>query len=160
MPPIHESWVRLQPKYLLCEQSLAAAPAHDRADTPLQLGRLVLVVMRRAVDPDIFLVFCREGGADRRIVRGGDGVVRQVLDLQYRRAADAGGVLRPFRVRQIIAPLREPGTQRRVAPEPGGRGVDRTRIAEIAPAGPPPVRVDAGIEPSHVAHRAMDDKAA
>ena len=84
---------------LLCEQSFAAAPVQHCADTLLQLGGLVLIVMRRAFDPHIFLVFCRKGRADRRIVGGGHGVVRQILDLQYGRAADAGGVLRPFRVR-------------------------------------------------------------
>jgi hypothetical protein len=76
-------------------------------------------------------------------VGGGHGIVRQILDLQYGRAADAGGVLRPFCVRQIITPLREPGAQRRVSPEPGGRGVDGSRIAEIAPAGPTSVWIDA-----------------
>src|SRR5262249_19759241 len=48
-------------------------------------------------------------------------------------------VLWPFRVRQIVAPLRQPGAQRRIACEPRRRGVRGTRIAEITPAGPPSV---------------------
>lgn len=46
----------------------------------------------------------------------------------------------------------------RIACEPSRRGVQGTRIAETAPAGPPSVRVDTRIEPAHVAHRPMDDK--
>src|SRR5215471_16010932 len=47
-----------------------------------------------------------------------------------------------------------------MACEPRRRGVRGTRIAEVTPAGPPSVRVDTRIEPTHVAHRLMDDKAA
>ena len=153
-------WLRPHPIPLLYEQPLAATPVQHCANTLLQLGGLVLIVMRRAFDPNMFLICCRKGRADRGIVRGGNGVVSQILDLQYGRTADAGGVLRSFRVRQIITPLREPGAQRRVSPEPGRRVVDGARITEIAPAGSTPIRIDAGIEPSHVAHRAVDHEAA
>src|SRR5215470_7791576 len=131
-----------------------------RSNALVQLSRLVLVIMGSTFDPDIFLVWCRERRADRRIVRGGHSIISLVLDLQDGRATDPCRVLRPLRVRQIVAPLRQPGAQRRIACEPRRRGVCGTRIAEITPTGPPSVRVDTRIEPADVAHRPMDDKAA
>src|SRR6516225_920348 len=147
-------------EWSVCKQSFAAAPIQYRSDALVQLGTLVLVIMGSTFDPDIFLIWCRERRADRRIVRGGHGIIRLVLHLQDGRATDACRVLRPLRVRQIVAPLRQPGAQRGIACEPRRRGVRGTRIAEITPAGPPSVRVDTRIEPAHVAHRPMDDKAA
>ena len=46
---------------LLCDQSLAAAPVQYCVDTLLHLDGLVLIVMRRTFDPNIFLIFCRKG---------------------------------------------------------------------------------------------------
>jgi len=83
----------------LREQAFAAAPVQHRVDALLQLPGLVLVVMRRTLDADIFLVWRRQRRADRRVVRGGHGIVCLVFDLQHRCAADAGGILRPLRVR-------------------------------------------------------------
>src|SRR6516225_6698464 len=137
-------------EWSVCKQSFAAAPIQYRSDALVQLRRLVLVIMGSTFDPDIFLVWCRECCADRRIVRGGHGIIRLVLHLQYRRAADARRVLWPFRVRHVVAPLRQPRAQRRIARKSGGRGVRGTRIAEITPAGPPSVRVDPQVKPPHV----------
>ena len=54
-------WLRPHPIRLLYEQSLAATPVQHCSNTLLQLGGLVLIVMRRALDPNIFLVCCRKG---------------------------------------------------------------------------------------------------
>src|ERR1700757_2012570 len=55
----------------VCKQPFTAAPIRYRINALLQLGRLVPVVVRRAVDPDIFLVRGRERCVDRRVVRSG-----------------------------------------------------------------------------------------
>ena len=70
-------------KRRLGEERLSTAPLDHRGDALGKLRRLIEIIVRCALDLDQLLVGCRQGRADRRVVRRRHRVVGHVFDLQH-----------------------------------------------------------------------------